>query len=112
MTCSVSHTTVDCTNAYSLSEFWKGELGYVDTADDPNEPGDEECLIVDPVTGHTLLFIEVPEAKTVKNRVHLDLRPRDRSRDAEVERLVTLGGGHRRRPPRHPWTRRGMAHDG
>jgi Glyoxalase-like domain len=33
----------------------------------------------------------VPEAKTVKNRVHLDWAPTDRTRDAEVERLLGLG---------------------
>ncbi|MGH3329712.1 MAG: VOC family protein [Nocardioidaceae bacterium] len=41
--------------------------------------------------GHRLLFIEVPEPKTGKNRVHLDLRPRELTRDAEVECLVGLG---------------------
>ena len=36
-----------------------------------------------------LLFLGVPEAKTGKNRLHLDFRPDDR--DAEVERLLSLG---------------------
>ena len=39
MSCFVSHTTVDCRNAYELSEWWKRVLGYVDVPDDPNEPG-------------------------------------------------------------------------
>jgi len=38
-----------------------------------------------------LLFIRVPEAKVVKNRVHLDWVPTDRTRDAEVERVLGLG---------------------
>jgi hypothetical protein len=33
----------------------------------------------------------VPEAKTVKNRLHLDLRPVGGSHQAEVERLIGLG---------------------
>ena len=33
----------------------------------------------------------LPEAKTVKNRMHLDLGPTDQTRDEEVERLVSLG---------------------
>jgi hypothetical protein len=33
----------------------------------------------------------LPEDKTVKNRIHLDLRPQDRRRDAEVERVLGLG---------------------
>jgi hypothetical protein len=40
---------------------------------------------------HRLLFIGVPEVKRVKNRVHLDLRPLEGSRDDEVERLLALG---------------------
>ena len=38
-----------------------------------------------------MLFIEVPEPKAVKNRLHFDLRPRAGSRDAEVERVLALG---------------------
>ena len=48
----VSHTTIDCLNAYELSEWWKPVLGYVDIDDDPNEPGHEECMIRDPESGH------------------------------------------------------------
>lgn len=39
----------------------------------------------------TLAFAHVPEGRTVKNRLHLDLRPDDRGRDAEVERILELG---------------------
>ena len=63
MTSLVSHTSVDCRNAYELSEWWKQVLGYVDVDGDPNVPGHEECMILSPVSGHRLLFIEVPEAK-------------------------------------------------
>jgi hypothetical protein len=91
MTSFISHTTVDCRNAYELSEWWKPVLGYVDIEDDPNLPGHEECMIRDPETGHQLLFIEVEGPKTVKNRVHLDLRPREGSRDEEVARLLEHG---------------------
>jgi hypothetical protein len=87
----ISHTSVDCTNAYELSEWWKRVLGYVDVVDDRNEPGHEECMILSPETGHHLLFIEVPETKQVKNRIHFDLRPGERSRDEEVEHLKELG---------------------
>jgi len=91
MTSFVAHTTVDCRDAYGLSEWWKQVLGYVDLDDDPNRPGHEECMIRDPATGHRLLFIEVPESKATKNRLHLDLRPRAGSRDEEVARVVALG---------------------
>lgn len=91
MTSLVSHTSVDCRDAYALSEFWRAVLGYVEDPDDPNEPGDEECPIRDPETGHTLLFIEVPDPTPGKNRLHLDLRPRRGTREEEVERLLGMG---------------------
>jgi catechol 2,3-dioxygenase-like lactoylglutathione lyase family enzyme len=92
MTSFVSHTTVDCANAFELSEWWKLLLGYQDVEGDPNEAGHEECMILDPHTGHHILFIEVPDPKQVKNRVHFDLRPREgTARDEEVERVRRLG---------------------
>jgi hypothetical protein len=81
-------------------------LGYVDIVGDPNEPGHEECMIVDPVSGHQLLFIEVPDDKVVKNRVHLDLAPSDRRRDDEVDRVLALGASQiadLRRPDGSGW---------
>jgi hypothetical protein len=47
--------------------------------------------------GRRLLFQRVPEAKTVKNRLHLDLHPGPELRDAEVERLEGLGASVLRR---------------
>ena len=91
MTSRVSHTTIDCQDAYTLSTWWKEVVGYTDVADDPNEPGDEECMILDEASGHRLLFIEVPDERQVKNRVHLDLVPTDRRRDAEIERVIAHG---------------------
>jgi catechol 2,3-dioxygenase-like lactoylglutathione lyase family enzyme len=91
MSCFVSHTTVDCRNAFELSAWWKRLLGYVDIDGDPNLPGHEECMIRDPESGHQILFIEVPDEKTTKNRLHFDLRPRSGSRDEEVERVRSRG---------------------
>jgi hypothetical protein len=91
MSSFVAHTTVDCHNAYELSEWWKQLLGYVDVEGDPNEPGHEECMILDPETGHHILFIEVPDQELPAKRIHFDLRPRAGSRDEEVERVRALG---------------------
>jgi hypothetical protein len=91
MTSTISHTSVDCRNAYDLSEWWKQVLGYVDLDGDPNLPGHEECMIRSPTSGHRILFIEVPDDKSAKNRLHFDLRPTDRTRDEEVERLLGTG---------------------
>ena len=38
-----------------------------------------------------ILFIDVPDAKQVRNRLHFDLRPTERSRDAERDHVLTLG---------------------
>ncbi|MFJ9114242.1 VOC family protein [Streptomyces sp. NPDC102394] len=85
MTSAIRHTTFDCADAYALAGFWSRVLGHPLRPED--RPGDPEVLIV----GAALLFITVPEAKAVKNRVHLDLQPQDRTRDEEVDRLLTLG---------------------
>jgi hypothetical protein len=91
MTSFISHTTVDCAHAFELSEWWKPVLGYVDLDDDPNLPGHQECLIRDPESGHRVLFIEVPDTKQVKNRIHFDLMPREGTRDDELARLLAHG---------------------
>jgi len=44
--------------------------------------------------GTALTFVKVPEPKTVKNRVHLDLRPFRCDQDEEVARLLALGATH------------------
>jgi len=102
----VSHTSVDCADAYALSRWWQSVLDYTEDPDDPNEPGHEECLIRSRDGHHRLLFIEVPDAKRVKNRVHLDLRPREGSRDDELGRLLALGAtslDDRRNPDGTGW---------
>ena len=61
--------------------------------DDEDEDEDEdpdEAGLRGPA-GRWLLFLRAPESKTVKNRMHICLRPVDRSRDEEVERLLGLG---------------------
>ncbi|MTV26186.1 VOC family protein [Nitriliruptoraceae bacterium ZYF776] len=106
MVSRVSHTTIDADDAYVLSQWWKGVLGYTDVPGDPNEPGDEECMIVDPRTGHRLLFIEVDELRAPDGRIHLDLAPEDRTRDEEIERVLGLGAvevADRRRPDGTGW---------
>ena len=100
MTARVSHTTIDCRDAYTLSEWWKGVLDYVDVEGDPNLPGHEECMILSRDGSHRLLFIEVPEAKSGKNRIHLDLEPVEgtpRRRARPTARARRRRGG---RPPR------------
>jgi catechol 2,3-dioxygenase-like lactoylglutathione lyase family enzyme len=91
MTARISHTTVDSRDAYAQSLFWSAVLGYAEDPDDPNEPGHAECMVRAPDGGPPLLFIEVPDVKTVKNRLHLDLVPVEGTRDQELVRLLGLG---------------------
>ena len=66
---------------------------------------DEEAWL-DAPDGRSLIFCRVPEAKTVKNRMHLCLVPTDRSREEEVDRLLGLGAtmvDDRRTAPDRGW---------
>ena len=86
----VRSITVDCIDPYRQALFWTEVTGWQEDPGDPNNPGDPEGRIVSP-QGFSLLFTPVPEGKTVKNRVHLDLTPAMRSRDEEVARLLAIG---------------------
>ncbi|MEZ0067507.1 putative enzyme related to lactoylglutathione lyase [Streptacidiphilus sp. MAP12-20] len=88
---SLMHSiTFDASDAYTLAGFWSEVTGWPLADDD--FPGDPEASLAPPDSGWPrLLFITVPEGKTVKNRVHLDLAPTDRTRDEEVTRLLALG---------------------
>jgi predicted enzyme related to lactoylglutathione lyase len=84
----IRNVSFDCPDAYGLAQFWSEVVGHPVSPD--CEPGDHE-VVIEPPGGPRLFFQSVPEAKTVKNRVHVCLQPGDRNRDAEVERLVALG---------------------
>jgi hypothetical protein len=66
-------------------------LAAVSHPDDPRDPATGAG------TGRRILFQQVPEAKTVKNRLHLDIHTEPGTRDAEVARLEGLGATVRRR---------------
>ena len=89
MTSLIRHFTIDSTDAYRLAGFWSAVLDAPLGEDDGL--GDPEVSVE--AEGVALLFVTVPEPKPagIKNRLHLDLQPQDRTRDAEVERLLTLG---------------------
>ena len=79
-------SAIDCADPAALAAFWAEALNY-DTlpGDDPNEA----TVAPKDGPGTHLLFFRVPERKSVKNRLHLDLRPDDQA--AEVERILALG---------------------
>jgi predicted enzyme related to lactoylglutathione lyase len=90
MASTFRNITVDSADAHALAWFWAQALGWHVYFDD-----DPEVLVAPSFPhvgdGATMLFIPVPEGKTAKNRMHLDLQPSDRTRDEEVERLAGLG---------------------
>jgi catechol 2,3-dioxygenase-like lactoylglutathione lyase family enzyme len=85
----LAHLTFDCADPFELATFWSKVTGWPVSEEDA--PGDDEVLIEAPAPVPALLFIRVPEAKTVKNRLHVDWVPTERTRDEEVERLLSLG---------------------
>ncbi len=91
MAALISHTTFDAIDAYAQSVFWGQVLGFVQDPNEPDHPGDDECMIFSPDGSQRILFIEVPEVKQVKNRLHLDLVPASGTRDEELARLLGLG---------------------
>jgi catechol 2,3-dioxygenase-like lactoylglutathione lyase family enzyme len=81
---------IDSAHPSKSADFWEAALGWRRTHDSDTE------VVLEPPAGSPedgvapdLLFLKVPEAKTVKNRLHLDLRPLDQA--AEVARLEALG---------------------
>ena len=81
---------IDSTDPAPLSRWWAELLGWRLTYEDDDE------IVLEPPAGSPedgvapdLLFLRVPEPKTVKDRLHIDLRPEDQA--AEVARAEALG---------------------
>jgi predicted enzyme related to lactoylglutathione lyase len=90
MTLRIQCVVVDCHDPAAVAAFWEAALGWRRTHDTPDE------IALEPPAGSPadgvapdLLFVRVPDPNPGKNRLHLDLRPRDQ--DAEVARLMGLG---------------------
>jgi hypothetical protein len=106
MTARPRNITFDCADPYRLAGFWSEVTGYREDPENGNAPEDPEALLVGADGQPNLLFIKVPEGKTTKNRVHLDLMPTQHTRDQEVARLLELGAtlvADHRRPDGTGW---------
>ncbi|MFF4836141.1 VOC family protein [Streptomyces sp. NPDC001315] len=88
MTLEWEQVIVDAADPAALGRWWAEALGWAVVNDSP----DEYEIRPTPERLPGLLFVPVPEAKSVKNRLHLDFRPEDQR--AEVERLLSLGARH------------------
>jgi hypothetical protein len=80
--------SVDCFDAAVLARFWGAVLGR-QVADGANSENAVLLAKDEPDSGPRLAFHRVPEAKVVKNRIHLDLI--SDTFEAETERLVSFG---------------------
>ncbi|CAM4066100.1 VOC family protein [Nocardia ninae] len=96
MASKFTELAIDCADPASLAQFWCAVLGYeVQDEEDgfvtigsPSVPeGRDRPGPVPPTLG----FARVPEGKTIKNRLHIDVNPTDRDQDEEVRRLLELG---------------------
>ena len=89
---------IDCADPQRLAAFWAAVLDWrVESDDDDDGDGDgDEVAVVDPQgKAPLLLFVRVPEPKTVKNRLHIDVSPTGGAdQAAEVERILGLGATH------------------
>jgi predicted enzyme related to lactoylglutathione lyase len=78
---------VDTHDLPRLARFWTQALGWTVLSERENEivigPDDDAPV--------GMCFMPVADAKTVKNRVHLDLTTAADDRDQEIERLIALG---------------------
>lgn len=109
MSLRIRHITVDCADPYALAQFWAVLLGYREDPREPNRPGGDEALLLDPQGTAGLLFLRVPEPKTVKNRLHFDVWPEGADglgRDRALTRVLDLGArlvDDRREPDGTGW---------
>ncbi|HZX08640.1 VOC family protein [Kribbella sp.] len=85
MSITLENITVDCTNAKDLATFWAAVLSTEVDA----EANEFFATVNRAADGPTLMFLQVPEPRNGKNRLHLDLATADWS--TEVDRLVALG---------------------
>lgn len=100
----IHEITLDALNPYALARFWSQLLGR------QIRPGDtavdDTVLVLERPGQPGLLFARVPEGKTIKNRVHLDLWPTRTVRDAQIARALRLGAvllADRRQPNGPGW---------
>ncbi|GAA2826658.1 VOC family protein [Kribbella solani] len=85
MSVTLENIAVDCTDAQTLATFWAAVFSTEVDAD-----GNQFFATVNrAAAGPTMMFLQVPEPRNGKNRLHLDLVASDWA--AEVDRLVGLG---------------------
>ena len=94
MASRASNFCIDAHDIQGQARWWAQVLEdfRLPTEEELGEDGwdEDEAGLIGPDDRY-LLFLKVPEPKTVKNRMHICLRPTDRSRDEEIDRILGLG---------------------
>jgi len=91
MSSALLNVTFDCADAGAIARFWAAVTGWA-LHDEGTWDEHEEYSVGPPAEGGIrLYFVGVPEPKVIKNRLHLDVVPRDVSQQEEIARLVRLG---------------------
>jgi len=87
MVSRIATITIDAVEPRKVADFWAAALGWQILDEDP------DVLTIGPADGAwpTIDIAHVPERKTVKNRLHFDLRADGSSADEEIDRLLKLG---------------------
>ena len=88
MTSTLTEILIDCADAERLAAFWCDVLGWKIL---DRDEGDIEIGVPGARDAVAIVFQPVPESKTIKNRIHLDVKANDGDQAAEVERLIALG---------------------
>lgn len=96
MTSRFTELVVDCRDPERLAAFWCAVLDFrvLDRGEGMVEIGSWEPTVEAIRAGRmppTIMFIQVPEGKSVKNRLHLDVSPIDADTPTEAARLISLG---------------------
>lgn len=82
----IHNVTFDAADPDALARFWQVITGFTLGEEDG------EVHLSPPSGSHPgLLFLRVPEGKTAKNRVHIDVMPQEGTRDQAVERALVAG---------------------
>ena len=90
MCASILNVTFDCSDAGLVARFWSEVIGWPSSRQDM--PGNPFWLVAQSEdSSPRLVYVEVPESKGVKNRVHLDLIPSRGSQQDEEMRNESLG---------------------
>ena len=92
MAAGLTEIVIDCNDVELVANFWSAVLDW------PLQRTDNGEVWMSATGGYDarpfIVFEPVPERKTVKDRIHLDVSPKGCEQAEELERLLALGATH------------------